>query len=234
VLFRLFLAGHAPLLGPMFLAMAAVSVATMLVGNLLALWQGHIKRLLAYSSIAHMGYILVAFLAGDPQGAAAATFYLTAYVLTLLGAFGVLSVLSGKQRDPHAIDECQGLAFSHPLLAGVFTVMLFSLAGLPLTAGFMGKFYVLAASVHRGLWGLALVLVLTSVMGLFYYLRVVAALYSRPSRMPPTGSAPLPPLSWLSVGVLCILTLMVVWIGVYPQPLIGWIRRATGMFLGPA
>ncbi len=158
----------------MFALLAALS---MIAGNLLALLQNNLKRILAYSSIAHVGYVTVAFLALGEAAVPAAGFYFVAYFAATLAAFGVVSVLSGGVRDADSIDDYRGLAWRRPYLAGVLTAALLSLAGIPLTAGFVGKFYVLFAGVSSDLWVLALVLVVTSVIGLFYYLRVVVAVF---------------------------------------------------------
>ena len=110
---------------------------------------------------------------------AAAAFYLVAYFITTIGAFGVVSVVSGKDRDADLMEDYQGLAWRRPWLAAVFSAMLFSLAGIPLTAGFVGKFYVVGAGAESSLWALVVVLVINSAIGLFYYLRIIAALFER-------------------------------------------------------
>ena len=126
--------------GPLYLVFALIAAASMIAGNLLALLQDNVKRLLAYSSIAHMGYILTAYLAGGALAVRAVTFYLIAYFVTTLGAFGTVAVLSGPQREADHLDDYRGLFQRRPWLAGVFTAMLLSLAGIPLTAGFIGKY----------------------------------------------------------------------------------------------
>jgi NADH-quinone oxidoreductase subunit N len=201
-----------------FVIMAA---ASMLAGNLLALRQNNVKRLLAYSSIAHLGYLLVAFLAGSP---AAVGFYLAAYFVTTLGAFGVVSVLSGPEREREALDEYRGLAWQRPFLAAVFTAMLLSLAGIPLTAGFIGKFYILNAGAGVGLWWLLLLLAVTSSVGLVYYLRVIFALYQP---MPDAGvEAVSQSFSLAGASALSALALLLLWLGLYPAPLLAFIQRA--------
>ena len=120
----------------------------MFIGNFLALRQTNVKRILAYSSIAHIGYLLVAFLAGGKLGAEAVSFYLVAYFITTTGAFGVLATLSDKDRDAEQMDDYRGLFWTRPWTAAIFTAMLLSLAGIPLTAGFIGKFYIVAAGVN--------------------------------------------------------------------------------------
>ncbi|HEX5642833.1 MAG TPA: NADH-quinone oxidoreductase subunit N, partial [Thermoleophilia bacterium] len=128
-----------------FLALTAVAIASMVAGNLLALRQDNVKRILAYSSIAHLGYLLVAFLASGERAGVAVGFYLVAYFATTLAAFGVVTVLSPEDRDADRIDDYRGLGARRPWLAAIFAVALFSLAGMPLTMGFIGKFVIVAA-----------------------------------------------------------------------------------------
>lgn len=212
----------------LMLIFTLIAIASMVVGNLLALLQNNVKRILAYSSIAHLGYLLVAFLASGTLAITAVTFYLVAYFVTTLGAFGIITVVSGKDRDADSINDYQGLFWRHPWLAGSFAAMVLSLAGIPLTAGFIGKFYLVAAGIHSTLWLLVLVLVITSVIGLFYYLRILVALFSNkpPEKVSEITPAILEPIS-ISIGnrlVLGILTILLVWLGIYPVPLIRLIQ----------
>jgi len=208
----------------LYVMIAVVSFASMAVGNLLALLQNDVKRILAYSSIAHMGYLLVAFLAGGTLGATAVAFYLVAYFVTSLAAFGVVTVLSGPDEEAEDLEDYRGLFWRRPWLAGAFTSALLSLAGIPLTVGFIGKFYLLAAGVAPALWVLVVTLVVTSTIGLFYYLRVVATMLSRP-----TGQAPALGPSPSSQGVLALVALMVLlfWLGVFPTPLVQMIQETV-------
>jgi NADH-quinone oxidoreductase subunit N len=211
--------------GSILLVFTLIAIASMLTGNLLALLQRNVKRILAYSSIGHLGYLLVAFLAAGDLAAGAVTFYLTAYFVTTLIAFGVVSVVSEGGEEADDIDDYRGLYWRRPWLAALMTAALFSLAGIPLTAGFLGKYYVLAAGVQSSLWILALVLVVSSVIGLFYYLRVVVAMVSPPSEAPTPGAAARVPVAGgLALAVLAVL---VVWFGVYPAPLIHVIQTAV-------
>src|SRR5579864_9130923 len=146
-------------LAPVVLVFSIIAIASMFAGNLLALLQNNVKRILAYSSIAHMGYLLVAFQVGGPMGASAVIFYLVAYFATTLGAFGIVTVLSGKNGEADTLEDYEGLAWRRPWIAALFTAMLLSLAGIPLTAGFVGKFYVLAAGAGSGLWWLLVIMV---------------------------------------------------------------------------
>jgi len=208
-------------LGSLFAVLAVIAVASMIFGNILALLQNNVKRLLAYSSIAHLGYLLVAFLAGGSMGPAAVTFYLIAYFVMTLGAFGVITVLSGPQREAEQIDDYRGLFWRRPWLGGAFTAMLLSLAGIPLTVGFIGKFYLVAAGVSASLWLPVVVLVLTSGIGLFYYLRVVVAIFARQ----PQAAAPPAALPLAGGLTLAGLTVMLVWLGLLPSPLLEFIRH---------
>ena len=219
---------------PFFVIFTVIAIVSMFLGNFLALLQSNLKRLLAYSSIAHMGYLLVAFLAGGPLAVTAVTFYLLAYFITTLGAFGVITALSNKSTDFSHLDGYRGLAFRHPLLGTVLAVMMFSLAGIPLTAGFLGKFYVLLAGVRSALWLLVLVLVVNSVVGLFYYLRVVIAIcISRSNRLRESPDrlrySPAPSASLIGGILLGVLTVCLIWIGVYPGPVIHWIDRLVNL-----
>jgi NADH-quinone oxidoreductase subunit N len=231
VLLRLLAAGDADAQAPVMLVLAGLAVLSMLIGNLLALRQRRVVRILAYSSIAHMGYLLVALLAalfGTRSGAVglgleAVAFYLAAYVVTTLGAFGALG-LSGAGD----LTDLNGLADRRPWLAAAFTLMLLSLAGIPLTAGFIGKVYLFAAGVEGALWLPVGVLVVGSIIGLFYYLRVIFAIYGGAPK-PAASAAPSAPLA--GGTALAALTLALIWIGVWPGPLIALIR--TAMSGGP-
>ncbi len=199
----------------------AIAVASMVAGNLLALWQTNVKRILAYSSIAHFGYMLVAFVVGGTLAVEAVPFYLVAYTVTTLGAFGVVTVLSGSTCDADRLDDYQGLFWRRPLIAGIFTVMLLSLAGIPATMGFLAKFYVLAAGASAMQWSLVIILVTTSTIGLFYYLRIIVALYSTA----PVRQVFIQPVAPAGGVVLALLTALLIWFGVYPGPLLDMIQR---------
>ena len=205
-----------------FLVLATIAVVSMCAGNFLALRQNNVKRILAYSSIAHFGYILVALLAGSSMATGAVAFYLVAYTVTLLATFGVVSVLSNSGRDAEDVEDYRGLFWRRPGIAGVFTVALLSMAGIPATMGFLGKFYILAAGANAAAWPLIVVLVLTSVAGLFYYLRIVVALFEDP----PEHAVPSQALSRGGVLVLVALAVLVIWLGVYPSPLLDLIRTS--------
>lgn len=201
------------------LVLTVIAIASMLTGNLLALLQTNIKRVLAFSSIAHMGYLLVALLAGGSLGAPAATYYLIAYAATILGTFGLMTALSGPRCECASIYDYRGLFWKRPLLAGAFTTTLLSLAGIPLTAGFLGKFYVIAAGASQSRWLLLFTLVISSAIGLFYYLRIIVALYSQPGDSDLEGESSTQPLSLPAILALTALTGLIFLLGVYPAPL---------------
>jgi NADH-quinone oxidoreductase subunit N len=157
--------------------LAAASVLTMVLGNLAALRQTSIKRLLAYSSIAHAGYILTGVVAGTPAGASAVAFYLVAYTFMTLGAFGVVLMLQRQGHEADQIADLTGLAWRSPVLGAAMTLFMISLAGFPLTVGFLAKFYVFTAVLDRGQVGVAVIGLLTSVVSAYYYLRVAYTMF---------------------------------------------------------
>ena len=221
-LLRFFYDSRALAIPSVFVVFSVIAFASMIAGNLLALLQSNIKRMLAYSSIAHLGYVLVAFTAGGQLGLTAVTFYFVAYFVTTLGAFGVVSVLSKSDGEPMMIEDYRGLFWRRPFVASVFTSMLLSLAGIPLTAGFIGKFYVVAAGASSAIWALVIVLVATSAIGLYYYLRVIVAMVGQ-------TAAPIPEWRMRRIPgfVLAGLTLLLVWFGVFPGGVLRLIRDAV-------
>ena len=208
-------------------ALSLIAIASILMGNLLALNQSNLKRLLGYSSIAHFGYLLVAFIASKGLAVEAIGVYLVTYLLTTLGAFGVVSLMSSpyKGRDADALYEYRGLFWRRPYLTAVLTVMMLSLAGIPLTAGFVGKFYVIASGVESQLWWLLGALIIGSAVGLFYYLRVVVTLYL----VEPGIRRHDAPSNWgQRAGGIMLLAIAVLafFLGVYPQPLLELVQHA--------
>jgi NADH-quinone oxidoreductase subunit N len=157
--------------------LTAIAMLTMTVGNVSALLQTSVKRMLAYSSIAHAGYLLVAVVAGGPDGASAALFYLAVYSVMNVGAFGVLALLGRGQEERVLVADLAGLGFRQPLIGLAMTVFMLSLGGIPPTAGFMGKVYLFGVALRAGLVPLVIVGVLNSVISVFYYLRITVAMY---------------------------------------------------------
>ncbi len=207
----------------LMLVFGILSVASMFVGNLLALRQNNVKRILAYSSISHLGYLLVAFCAGGGLAVEAIAFYLVAYFATVLVAFGTIALHSGSGRDADRIEDYRGLFWKQPWVAAALSAALLSLAGIPLTAGFLGKYYVALAGISAGLWVLVLMLVINSAISLYYYLRIMAVMYAQPDEkesLADSGAS----FSYPGGAVLALLTLLIILIGVYPAPLIDLIK----------
>jgi NADH-quinone oxidoreductase subunit N len=209
---------------PAMLLFAALAVVSMIIGNFLALRQQNIKRLLAYSSIAHFGYLLVAFLPGNDAGIEAAIFYLLAYSITILAAFGIVTVLSSRERDAEPLEEYRGLFWRHPVMALVLTVAMLSLAGIPLTGGFIGKFVVLTSGVQQQLWVPVIVLVLTSVVGVYYYLRVIGMLFAEAPAAGPRERILHPFFYTATYAALIVLVLLLFWIGIFPGTVLQGIK----------
>ena len=202
--------------------LSAIAILTMTVGNVTALLQNNLKRMLAYSSIAHAGYVLVAVVAGGNEGGAAALFYLTVYALMNLGAFGLIALLGRGADERVLVSDLAGLGFRQPFLALAMTVFMISLGGIPPTAGFMGKFYVFSVAVKANLLPLAIIGVLNSVVAVFYYLRVTIAMYMQEPAGEPVG------VSWTFpavVGVLLTLALTIWW-GIQAQALFVQAQRS--------
>jgi NADH-quinone oxidoreductase subunit N len=197
----------------LFIAVSGIAVLSMFVGNILAIRQKNIKRLLGYSSIANMGYLIIILLTGTSKGIHASIFYLISYFFTTLGAFGVITLLSTSEHESEKIDDFKGLFWKRPGIAIVFTLSLLSLAGIPLTAGFIAKFYVILEGIDTGLMILVIALIINSVIGLYYYLRIVTTLFST------AGDTELPELSISGHITLAIIGMSILILGIYP----GWL-----------
>jgi NADH-quinone oxidoreductase subunit N len=205
-------------------AVAVLAVVSMVLGNLGALAQSNLKRMLAYSSIAHAGYLLTAVVAAPGVAAEAVLFYLVAYAAVNLGGFGALAALANSEgREPLSLDDLAGLAERRPVLAAVLTVFLISLTGVPVSAGFVGKFYLFNAAVSAGYAGLAVVGVLMSVVSAYYYLRVVVVMYMRE----PIAADTWAPVTGAASLALTLAAAVVLGLGVYPGPVLGWARLAA-------
>lgn len=205
-----------------------LALLTMLGGNLLALFQQNLKRLLGYSSIAHFGYLMVAIVVGGTLAAETVGVYLVTYLIATLAAFGVVTQLSSPfgGEDAAGLHHYRGLFWRRPWLAAVMTVSFLSLAGIPLTAGFIGKFYVLVLGVSDGRWWLVGGIVAGSAIGLFYYLRVMVTLY-----LPEPGMRRMDaPNDWGNrIGglTLLVVAVLVLVLGVYPTPMIDWVAELS-------
>ena len=200
-------------------ALMVLAIASMLVGNWLALRQKNIKRLLAYSSIAHFGYLLVVLIALTYLEAdlvsQSITFYLTAYIVTTLAAFTIVSMVAGEDTAKQNISAFAGLFWSRPLEASALTVAMLSLAGIPLTAGFMAKFFVITVGIQSGLWGLLAVLVIASAIAIYYYLRIIFAMTQ--SAQSSGNSA-----NWQEKLAAIVLMASILALGSWPQPFIAY------------
>ena len=221
-----------PAVAHLFSLLAVVSMVT---GNVLALLQENVKRLLAYSSIAHFGYVLVPLLAGGPPAAEAVTFYVIVYCAMSLGAFGVVTVYSSESGDKNRVEDYQGLFWTRPWLAAMLALSLLSLAGIPVTAGFIGKFYAIAVGVDAGLWWMVLALIAHSVVSLYYYLRLIVTLFGEE---PATATAPygqIPhssqPVGWTAAFSLGLVASVILMLGVYPNPLMELIHNSVSNLL---
>jgi NADH-quinone oxidoreductase subunit N len=203
----------------------ALAALTMILGNVIAIAQTNIKRLLAYSSIAHAGYILMAFVPyGDPDVApvsiAAGLFYLVAYAITNFGAWGVVIALEKSEGRGLEIGDYAGLARKHPALAAAMTVFMLSLIGLPPTIGLVGKVYLFRAVIDGGFYGLAVIGVLTSLVSAYYYLRVVVIMYMRDGE-PETERESFLDLTTIATAIATVV------ISLVPQFLFAWASSAV-------
>jgi NADH-quinone oxidoreductase subunit N len=224
VLIRIFLGSLEPIAARWEPAIWVCALATMLVGNFAAIMQSNIKRLLAYSSIAHAGYVLVAVAANSGTGSAAAMFYLAAYAFTNIGAFAVVTYFSRKGERYVGIDDFAGLAQRQPGMAAMLTIFLLSLIGVPLTGGFFGKFYIFKAALDSKLIWLTVIGLLNSAVAAYYYLRILVVMYMREpgesvETLPPAGSLLQIAVYGSAVGTLLL--------GIFPSLVLDFANRAA-------
>lgn len=205
-----------------------LAVLTMTVGNVVAIAQSNIKRMLAYSSIAHAGYILVALVASNRLGGGSILFYLVAYTFMNLGAFAVVIALARQDGERIDIDDYAGLGLKYPVLGAAMALFMFSLAGIPPTGGFMGKFYIFSAAIQTDYIGLAIVGVLNSVISVFYYLRITVVMYMGQGEAEPALGR-LSPALRLAVLIAALGTL---WLGLSPSLFLEVALRSVGGLLG--
>jgi NADH-quinone oxidoreductase subunit N len=206
----------------------ALAVITMLVGAVLAIVQSDVKRMLAYSSISHAGYVLIGLQAATDDGIAGALFYLFAYTFMVLGSFGVVTLVGRAGDAAHTLDAYKGLARRRPVLALAFTLFLLAQAGVPLTSGFFAKFYVIGAAVDTDAYGLAVIAMVAAVISFFFYLRIVLTMYTGdPAEAEPASAVPIPLLSGAAIGLSLLVTMVV---GVLPGTLVDFAEDATILF----
>jgi len=219
VLIRFFFAIRGFDYSAVFTSISAIAVLTMFIGNFLAIRENNVKRILAYSSIANLGYLMITPLTGTNEGVNSAIFYIISYVFTTLGAFGIISLLSDSTHDSDQLESYRGLFWRRPWLATVFSFMLLSLAGIPLTSGFMGKFYIALAGLGSNLLVLVIVLIINSVIGLYYYLRIIVTLFST------GGEQKFPSVAFSGHLILSLVVIIILWLGVSPGWLVNMISQ---------
>jgi NADH-quinone oxidoreductase subunit N len=215
-----------------------LSALTIVVGNVMAIIQENVKRMLAYSSIAHAGYLMIGLVTGTLQGYSAMIFYLIAYTFMNLGAFGVVVALANRGNDCERIASFAGLARTRPGLAAVMTLFMLSLAGIPGTAGFLGKLKIFMAAVNSGDIWLLIIGVLMSVVSVYYYLRIPVMMYMKEPGDEPHRLE----ISSGEGAVLVICALAVIALGLFPNrvptlffgnlDVLDWTHRSVGMFFG--
>jgi NADH-quinone oxidoreductase subunit N len=218
---RIFYTAFEPMADRWLPLLTVVSLLTMVVGNFAALWQSDIKRMLGYSSIANAGYILVAVAAHSTLGVSAVLFYLAAYSVMNFGAFAIVSL-----RDQTELSDFNGLSKRQPMTAALMAIFMASLIGLPLTAGFFGKFYIFKSAIDAELYWLTALGLLTSAVAAFYYLRVIVAMYIKPvAENAPELAVPRPSLQ----AVLFLSAALTIGFGVFPGWLLDWATRSSGL-----
>lgn len=222
ILVRIFYVGLTPLAPEWQLVVAFVAVASMIWGNLAALTQTNVKRMLAYSSIAHAGYVLMGVLAFNDSGLWAVLFYLLAYTMITLGAFGTVILLERREYAGETLADYAGLARRAPLLACMMLIFMLALTGIPPTGGFFGKFYLFAAAVETGWTWVAIVGVLTSAISLYYYMGIVVNMYFKDS----DRATPVPLKAPGLIAAITICAVVTVLLGILPGPVVEWAKAS--------
>jgi NADH-quinone oxidoreductase subunit N len=220
---RVFLLALEPLRAEWTPVLWVLAVCTMILGSVVGVAQTNLKRMLAYSSIAHGGYLLVALAAGGEVGRASILFYLLVYAVTNLGAFAVLALVGTREAPMDNLDDYKGLWHSSPVMAGLLTIFLLSLGGFPPTAGFVAKWYVFSAAVGAGQFGLAIIGVLTSVVSVFFYLRIVVMMYMSEKQ---EAAAP-PRVPGTALAALSLSAVVLFYLGVFPTRVLDLAARSV-------
>jgi NADH-quinone oxidoreductase subunit N len=220
VLLRVLFATGAP--GWFWLVWISAALS-MTIGNIGALVQNNVKRLLAYSSIAHAGYLLVAFAAAETTGISAAIFYAASYAAMNVGAFAIVAHLSGRGERYVTLDDYAGLGRRSPLIAAMLTIFLISLIGIPITGGFFAKFYVFSAALQSNLVGLTIIGVINSAIAAYYYLRVIVYMYMQDER----SEAPVMPIPAGLGAAIAISLIATIYLGVLPNRVLANAVRAA-------
>ena len=201
------------------------SAATMIIGNVAALTQTDVKRLLAYSSIAHAGYILLGVIANSPRGAQGVVFYLAAYSLMTLGAFAVVQVFGRREERFTRIEDYRGIGYRHPLLSVSLSIFLLSLIGIPPMAGFYGKLFLFSAAVEADLVVLVILAVLTSAVALYYYLQIIVLMFMTAATRPPEAV----PVPLAARVVILLMAAGTLYLGIYPAQVLSIAGEAAGL-----
>jgi len=212
---------------PWLRVVAILSIASMVLGNFVAIAQRDLKRMLAYSGIAHVGYMMIALLAIRDEAVAAIAVYAVTYVLMNIGAFGVISLLAKNQNEPQTLSDIAGLGFRRPFYGLALALFMLSLSGIPPTAGFISKLYIFKVAIDSGEVGIAIIGILTSIVSVYYYLRVIYFLYMKEA----DETTPLPIGGMFSAGALAIAMIGILVIGIYPSPLFQTALEAASVFL---
>ena len=223
VFLRIFLGAFASAGSIVFWIIWVSALLTMCLGNLAALLQSNVKRMLAYSAIAHAGYVLVGIAAGPKEGTATVLFYLAVYALMNVGAFVLVAHLAGTGERWTRIEDFTGLGYERPGVAACLAVFMLSLAGFPTTAGFFAKFYIFRAAIHSHLIGLTIVAVLTSVISVYYYFRLIVVMYMREGKTQASSS----PLPWALRVALAVSVVGIFYLGLYPSDFLLLTNLAT-------
>jgi NADH-quinone oxidoreductase subunit N len=220
---RVFLSALEPLRADWSTLLWWIAAATMLLGTLAGVAQTSVKRLLAYSSIAHAGYLLVAMLSANDLGKGALLFYLLVYGVTNIGAFGIVALLESSERSNDRLEDYAGLWNSRPWLAALMTIFLLSLGGFPPLGGFVAKWYVFSAAIAAGETTLAIIGVLTSVVSVFFYLRIVVMMYMTTVE----HSVQVPPVPRMAGAALILSALGIFYLGLLPARVLAWAAQSV-------
>jgi NADH-quinone oxidoreductase subunit N len=224
---RVFLSTLEPMQGHWIPVLSAISAVTMILGTVVGVLQTNVKRMLAYSSIAHAGYLLLGLVAANPSGKAAVLFYLAAYAVANIGALGIVALLGTADHPHDQLRDFAGLWRTRPALAGLMTIFLLSLGGFPPLAGFVAKWYIFAAAVQESHYTLAIIGVLSSVVSVFFYLRIVVMMYMTDEAAAPER----PALSFPAAAGLAFATIATFYLGVLPtQVLDAALQSVQGIF----
>ena len=227
VFFRIFMTSFRPMNDRWSYLVWGCALATMLVGNLAALVQTNVKRLLGYSSIAHAGYVLVALAAASSIGVSAAMFYLASYALMNIGAFAVISHVAARNEKHVRIEDLAGLGRRDPLLAGLLALFVFSLIGVPLTGGFFGKFYVFQAALGSHLVWLTVLGLVNSAIAAYYYLKIIVAVYMREPSAATIELTPAPATLRIAIWASAA---GILFLGIFPSALLSVISFSASVF----